>query len=326
MAHWVRCCTRIFITPATGDSRPRPFLHPSPQSSSMAPDALRRLTLTLLSALLSCQYTSALFSVSSSGPLQQCSEVDLFWTEEPPIQLWVAPDRQIAPGDPTLETLGPIDDTFLRWTVDLPVGQNISFTYIRLADQFTLFSSPEEYTIVAGASSACLAGLGSAGRDASSSTTSSLSTSTPTIPSQSSIPLPSSTEGDASGTHPHVMPPDSTSSPRSQSQTSSSTSSSPTSPSSTQASSHAQTPAAPISSTNATTAIEPPQQSAPPPAESPAPSTGRSPQWIVGVVLGTIAGVLIVGALAMCVALVRSRGRRRRGLEFRSTLPNLMEG
>ncbi|KAI0800634.1 hypothetical protein C8Q74DRAFT_1364337 [Fomes fomentarius] len=76
--------------------------------------------------------------------LEQCSQVDLFWQpEQPPFQLWVAPDREIAPGDPTLRTLGPINDTEFHWTVDLPVGQNFSFTYIRLEDPYTLYASGE---------------------------------------------------------------------------------------------------------------------------------------------------------------------------------------
>ncbi|KAI0756367.1 hypothetical protein C8Q80DRAFT_1115897 [Daedaleopsis nitida] len=90
-------------------------------------------------ALSVCQPASASFSVSPPGStLEQCAQVDLVWTEE---QLWVVPNREVAPGGPILESLGTIDKNFLFWTVDLPVGQNVSFTYARAEEQYLLLSS-----------------------------------------------------------------------------------------------------------------------------------------------------------------------------------------
>jgi len=37
--------------------------------------------------------------------------------------LWAAPNREDAPGDPTLQDFGVINDTFTLWNVDLPVGE-----------------------------------------------------------------------------------------------------------------------------------------------------------------------------------------------------------
>ncbi|KAI0800635.1 hypothetical protein C8Q74DRAFT_430715 [Fomes fomentarius] len=126
------------------------------------PSIMRLVAHRSLSAIglvsLWCSLAFASFTISPPGPtLEQCSQVDLIWTEEPPIRLFVVPNREVAPGDPILENLGEIDQSFLLWTVDLPVGQNVSFTYVRVAAQYTLLSSPQQYTVVEGSTSSCLA-------------------------------------------------------------------------------------------------------------------------------------------------------------------------
>ncbi|KAI0743429.1 hypothetical protein C8Q80DRAFT_1181043, partial [Daedaleopsis nitida] len=142
-----------------------------------------QLSLLVLLSLSARWQVEATFTVSpGTGSLQlaQCAQVNLSWTDEPPILLWVAPNREVNPGDPTLETLGPVNATFLRWTVDLPVGQNVSFTYIKLAEPYGLFvSRTQEYTVVAGDSSECL--------PKSNSTPSSTASTQPGVPPTSSI-------------------------------------------------------------------------------------------------------------------------------------------
>ncbi|KAI0743428.1 hypothetical protein C8Q80DRAFT_1181024 [Daedaleopsis nitida] len=137
------------------------------------------LLLVLLSLSARWQ-VEATFTVSpGSLQLAQCTQVNLSWTEEPPILLWIAPNREVNPGDPTLETLGPVNATFLRWTVNLPVGQNVSFTYNRVAEPYTFVVSPQEYTVVEGDSSECL--------PKSNSTPSSTASTQPGVPPTSSI-------------------------------------------------------------------------------------------------------------------------------------------
>ncbi|KAI0756366.1 hypothetical protein C8Q80DRAFT_25590 [Daedaleopsis nitida] len=150
-------------------------------------DGIRSLTGSLLVLLFLCRYASAFFFiVPATQVLRQCSQVELQWTDAPPIQLWVAPDRQIAPGDPTLETLGPIDSNALNWTVDLPVGQSISFTYIRLANQYDLLVSDTEYTVIAGENADCLpAGVPTSITPTAPLETPSMSASPPGVPSLS---------------------------------------------------------------------------------------------------------------------------------------------
>ncbi|PCH34220.1 hypothetical protein WOLCODRAFT_148284 [Wolfiporia cocos MD-104 SS10] len=85
----------------------------------------------------------ATFSISPAGStLVQCSKTNLIWTESPPIHLWAAPNRDISPGDPTLIDFGIINETYILWTVNLPVGQNVSFTYAQQSDPDNLLSSP----------------------------------------------------------------------------------------------------------------------------------------------------------------------------------------
>ena len=75
--------------------------------------------------------------------------------------MWVTPGRETDAGDPTLETIGPINGSHLLWTVDLQTGElvmrkwinklissestglEISFTYIALENQYQLFASRE---------------------------------------------------------------------------------------------------------------------------------------------------------------------------------------
>jgi len=98
----------------------------------------------------------ASFTISPSGnTLQQCNPTDLIWTEEPPIHLWAAPNQDDTAGDAILHDFGIINTTFLLWTVDLPIDQNVSFTYVRTAVPTLLYSSPQAYSVVAGSDS-CL--------------------------------------------------------------------------------------------------------------------------------------------------------------------------
>ncbi|PCH34164.1 hypothetical protein WOLCODRAFT_15146 [Wolfiporia cocos MD-104 SS10] len=98
--------------------------------------------LLLLPALVLIKGTQASFSISPSGNIiQQCSQIDLMWTEQPPIHLWAAPNRDIAAGDPILHDFGVINSSFLYWTVDLCVGQNVSFTYVQESNRYVVLSS-----------------------------------------------------------------------------------------------------------------------------------------------------------------------------------------
>ncbi|KAH9932054.1 uncharacterized protein BXZ73DRAFT_77573 [Epithele typhae] len=75
----------------------------------------------------------ASFTISPAGnTVAQCSSIDLVWTEQ---HVWVAPNREIAPGDPVLEDLGIINQQFFLWTVDLPVvSLNVSLSAIILIE------------------------------------------------------------------------------------------------------------------------------------------------------------------------------------------------
>ncbi|KAH9932053.1 uncharacterized protein BXZ73DRAFT_101428 [Epithele typhae] len=48
-----------------------------------------------------------------------------------PVHAWVVPNREIEAGDPVLEDLGIISQQSFLWTVDLPIGTVISFTYVQ---------------------------------------------------------------------------------------------------------------------------------------------------------------------------------------------------
>ncbi|KAI0752350.1 hypothetical protein C8Q80DRAFT_1145035 [Daedaleopsis nitida] len=172
-------CTRLFLVRAgyLADTSLSPCpVHgaelPRPPTMRVAVHAMVPPLKQLIPILLLCSYSGADFSTyPPSALLVQCSQVELLWTEEPPIRLWVAPNREVKPGDPTLETIGPVNSGSFQWVVDLPVGLNVSFTYIRLADPLTLFVSSQEYTVVAGDNSGCLPSRSSSYSRYSESTT-----------------------------------------------------------------------------------------------------------------------------------------------------------
>ncbi|EED79709.1 predicted protein [Postia placenta Mad-698-R] len=131
----------------------------------------------------------ASFTISPEGTtLQQCLPTDLIWTEE---HLWAAPNAEDSPGDPTLHDFGIINSSFILWTVDLPVGQNVSFTYVQTANLYHIYSSAE-YMVVPGQDDSCLTGSSSTGTSSAlpisvSSSASTTSSSTSLIPSSTSI-------------------------------------------------------------------------------------------------------------------------------------------
>ena len=47
--------------------------------------------------------------------------------------MWVAPNNDTKAGDPFLEDLGVINDSFVLWTVNLPVGTSCHFLAIEYA-------------------------------------------------------------------------------------------------------------------------------------------------------------------------------------------------
>ncbi|KAI0752349.1 hypothetical protein C8Q80DRAFT_443097 [Daedaleopsis nitida] len=192
---------RGYITVAP---RPRVGLSPSPLSMRVAVHGMVPSLKQLIPVLLLCSYSFADFSIDPPGvTLIQCSRVELRWTEEPPIELWVVPNREVNAGDPTLETLGDIDQSSFQWVVDQPVGQNVSFTYIILAAFHSpVFSSPQEYTVVEGDNSDCLPGYSSSSSPGSDTTT------TATSPASSStLPSPYTTQQTLSSTTSHSPTP-----------------------------------------------------------------------------------------------------------------------
>lgn len=119
-------------------------------------------------------FSKATFSISpSTGTLVECSSTTLLWTEQPPIHLWAAPNRDVSPGDPTLRDFGVVNDTFLLWRVDLPAGQNVSFTYVQTSNPTLLFSSDQAYPVISGTNASCLNSASSAPASSDSSSTSS---------------------------------------------------------------------------------------------------------------------------------------------------------
>ncbi|OBZ79879.1 hypothetical protein A0H81_01538 [Grifola frondosa] len=100
----------------------------------------------------------------------------------PDLHLWAAPNRAINPGDPVLHDFGQLNSSFILWTVDLPVGQNVSFTYVRTADPTNLFASDIAYTVVPGPNSSCLSSTSSNAPN----TTSGLTSASPLVSSSPS--------------------------------------------------------------------------------------------------------------------------------------------
>ncbi|KAI0931499.1 hypothetical protein AcW2_000375 [Taiwanofungus camphoratus] len=126
--------------------------------------------------LWSLSSASGSFSVLPVGNmLQQCLETTLIWTEEPPIHLWAASNNEDAPSDPTLHDFGFINSSYIFWAVDVPTGQNVSFTYVRTADPTLLLVSPEAYPVVAGPDTSCLLNNGTSSMPSVSTTYSPIS-------------------------------------------------------------------------------------------------------------------------------------------------------
>ncbi|EED80877.1 predicted protein [Postia placenta Mad-698-R] len=154
----------------------------------MHPPSARLLCLGWLPILL-VPRVRASFTISPGGTtLQQCLPTDLIWTEE---HLWAAPNAEDSPGDPTLHDFGIINSSFILWTVNLPVGQNVSFTYVQTANLYYIYSSAE-YMVVPGQDDSCLTGSSSTGTSSVlpisvSSSASIISSSTSLIPSSTSI-------------------------------------------------------------------------------------------------------------------------------------------
>ncbi|KAJ7741203.1 hypothetical protein DFH07DRAFT_1064052 [Mycena maculata] len=69
----------------------------------------------------------------------QCSTVTALWSQPPPIHLHVQPGDSITITN--LVDLGIQNGSFTTFPVALPLGQNFSFAYNTLADQFSVFQS-----------------------------------------------------------------------------------------------------------------------------------------------------------------------------------------
>jgi len=145
--------------------------------------------------LLGIAEVHASFSILPAGTaIQQCLPIELNWTEEPPVHLWANPNLEDSPGDTALHDFGVINSSSTLWTVNLTVGQNVSFTYTQTSNQYLLFASPQAYTVVAGTNATCLA------TSSSSSSSSSSSHSAPvTVSSTSSSPSQTAIGADAPG-------------------------------------------------------------------------------------------------------------------------------
>lgn len=157
----------------------------------MHPPSARLLCLGWLPNLLVPRVRASFTISPEDTTLQQCLPTDLIWTEEPPIHLWAAPNAEDSPGDPTLHDFGIINSSFILWTVNLPVGQNVSFTYVQTANLYYIYSSAE-YMVVPGQDDSCLTGSSSTGTSSVlpisvSSSASTISSSTSLIPSSTSI-------------------------------------------------------------------------------------------------------------------------------------------
>lgn len=101
----------------------------------------------------------ASFAITPAGDvLIQCEQLNLSWTETPPIHLWSAPDREVTPGDPVIIDFGIINASFLLWTNIFDAGQNVSFTYVQQSNVNNLFVSDLEYEVEAGTTTSCLPG------------------------------------------------------------------------------------------------------------------------------------------------------------------------
>ncbi|KAJ6566736.1 hypothetical protein B0H19DRAFT_1374178 [Mycena capillaripes] len=69
----------------------------------------------------------------------QCTALKAVWSQAPPLHLHVQPDTSITITN--LVDLGLQNSTFTTWQVNLPIGQNFTFAYNTIADQFTVFQS-----------------------------------------------------------------------------------------------------------------------------------------------------------------------------------------
>ncbi|KAI0931500.1 hypothetical protein AcW2_000376 [Taiwanofungus camphoratus] len=107
--------------------------------------------------LLSPPAVQAVFYTVPGGlTLQQCQSTELSWTEESPIHLWAANHTYTQPGESdVLHDFGTISLQFEPWTVNLPVGQTVVFTYEQTQSPGLLIDS-ETYTVASGPNTACL--------------------------------------------------------------------------------------------------------------------------------------------------------------------------
>ncbi|KAF8212721.1 hypothetical protein K438DRAFT_1957338 [Mycena galopus ATCC 62051] len=124
----------------------------------------------------------------------QCSTLEVVWGQPPPLHLHVQPDSLI--NVTNLVDLGLQNGTSTNFQVNLPIGQNFTFVYNTIANQFTVFIS--NMMQVGPGTTDCLGT--SASSSGQSSTSSSSGPSSSSSPSGSSVSVPPTASASSSST------------------------------------------------------------------------------------------------------------------------------
>ncbi|KAF8212719.1 hypothetical protein K438DRAFT_1805000 [Mycena galopus ATCC 62051] len=186
----------------------------------------------------------------------QCATLQVVWGQPPPLHLHVQPDNLI--NVTNLVDLGLQNGTSTTYQVNLPIGQNFTFAYNTIANQFTVFLS--NMMQVGPGNTSCLAG--------SQTSTSPPATSSPNAPSTT----PSSSSANSDTTSQSLSVPSSSSASSSFSSSGSSTS----------------------IGLSPTFSSSPSSSAASPPASSPSSgSTKVFPSGVVGTAYALLAGIIL---------------------------------
>ncbi|KAJ6493431.1 hypothetical protein C8R45DRAFT_989764 [Mycena sanguinolenta] len=135
-------------------------------------------------------FGTTIFSTHAADPdvfpsgflVPQCTVLEVAWGQPPPIHLHVQPSNLI--NVTNLVDLGIQSGTSTTFTVTLKIGQNFTFAYNTIAEQFTVLVS--DLMQVSAGNTSCLPGQSSSGASQSLSSTSSASSSSSASQSSSS--------------------------------------------------------------------------------------------------------------------------------------------